>query len=138
LFSHPEKVFKIIFYYVWDKKILDAINLFLCFFRNTNYDRKTRDNSCNDSDTYKMPCNMCREMITGIMVTANTVKLVTTELKGLFDEWCPQIEKEMLDFIKEKGTIEIDGLAEKFSLSEGNIKYLLSRLAVKNLIDCKA
>jgi predicted transcriptional regulator len=72
------------------------------------------------------------------MVTANTVKLVTTELKGLFDEWCPQIEKEMLDFIKEKGTIEIDGLAEKFSLSEGNIKYLLSRLAVKNLIDCKA
>jgi DeoR/GlpR family transcriptional regulator of sugar metabolism len=56
----------------------------------------------------------------------------------LFDEWCQQIEKELLDFIKEKKSIKVDEMAERFSLSEESIKYLLSRLANKNLIDYKA
>jgi transcriptional regulator CtsR len=86
----------------------------------------------------KMPWEICCDMMTGIKETANTAKFATTELRGLFDEWCQQIEKEMLDFIKEKGTIKVDELAEKFSLSEESVKYLLSRLAAKNMIDYKA
>lgn len=86
----------------------------------------------------KMPWDMCCEMMTGIRETANTAKFATSELRGLFDEWCQQIEKEVLDFIKEKGMIKIDEIAEKFSLSEDSIRYLLSRLAGKNLIDYKA
>jgi predicted transcriptional regulator len=89
-------------------------------------------------DKVKMPWDMCCDMMTGIRETANTAKFATTELRGLFDEWCQQIEKELLDFIKEKGAIKIDEIAEKFSLSEESIKYLLSRLANKNLIDYKA
>jgi hypothetical protein len=85
----------------------------------------------------KMPWDMCSEMMTGIRETANTAKFATSELRGLFDEWCQQIEKELLDFIKEKGSIKIPEMAEKFSLSEESIKYLLSRLANKNLIDYK-
>jgi predicted transcriptional regulator len=90
------------------------------------------------SETGKMPWDMCCEMMTGMKETANTAKFATTELRGLFDEWCQQIEKELLDFIKEKNSIEIAEIAEKFSLSEESIKYLLSRLANKNLIDYKA
>jgi transcriptional regulator CtsR len=90
-----------------------------------------------EKGTEKMPWDMCCEMMTGIKETANTAKFATSELRGLFDEWCQQVEKEMLDFIKEKGTIKIDELAEKFSLSEESINYLLSRLAAKNLIDYK-
>jgi len=86
----------------------------------------------------KMPWEMCCDMMTGIRETANTAKFATTELRGLFDEWCQQIEKELLDFIKEKGSIKIDEIAEKFSLSEESVRYLLSRLANKNLIDYKA
>jgi transcriptional regulator CtsR len=86
----------------------------------------------------KMPWDMCGEMMAGIKETANTAKFATSELRGLFDEWCQQIEKEMLDFIKEKGEIRVDELAEKFSLSIESIKYLLGRLAAKNLIDYKA
>ncbi len=86
----------------------------------------------------KMPWDMCCEMMTGIKETANSAKFATSELRGLFDEWCQQIEKELLDFIKEKGSIKIDEMAEKFSLSEESVKYLLSRLANKNLIDYKA
>lgn len=89
-------------------------------------------------DKGKMPWDMCSEMMTGIKETANTAKFATSELRGLFDEWCQQIEKEMLDFIKEKGSIKVAEIAEKFSLSEESIKYLLNRLANKNLIDYKA
>jgi len=88
-------------------------------------------------DKGKMPWDMCCEMMTGMKETANTAKFATSELRGLFDEWCQQIEKELLDFIKEKGSIKISEMAEKFSLSEESIKYLLSRLANKNLIDYK-
>ncbi len=86
----------------------------------------------------KMPWDMCCEMMSGIKETANTAKFATSELRGLFDEWCQQIEKELLDFIKEKKTININELAEKFSLTEESIKYLLGRLAAKNLIDYEA
>lgn len=86
----------------------------------------------------KMPWEKCWEMMTGIRETANSAKFATSELRGLFDEWCQQIEKEILDFIKEKGEIKVDELAEKFGLSEESIKYLLSRLAARNLIDYKA
>jgi hypothetical protein len=88
-------------------------------------------------DKGKMPWDMCCEMMTGMKETANTAKFATSELRGLFDEWCQQIEKELLDFIKENGSIKIPEMAEKFSLSEESIKYLLSRLANKNLIDYK-
>jgi hypothetical protein len=88
-------------------------------------------------DNGKMPWDMCCEMMTGMKETANTAKFATSELRGLFDEWCQQIEKELLDFIKEKGSIKIHEMADKFCLSEESIKYLLSRLANKNLIDYK-
>ena len=87
--------------------------------------------------TSKMPWDMCCEMMSGMKETANTAKFATSELRGLFDDWCQQIEKELLDLIKEKKSIKIDELAEKFSLSEESIKYLLNRLANKNLIDFK-
>ena len=89
-------------------------------------------------DKGKMPWDMCSEMMTGIKETANTAKFATSELRGLFDEWCQQIERELLDFIKEKGSVKVAEISEKFSLSEESIKYLLSRLANKNLIDYKA
>lgn len=88
-------------------------------------------------ETRKMPWDMCCEMMTGMKETANTAKFATPELRGLFEEWCQQIEKEILDFIKEKKSIKVDEMAEKFNLSGESIKYLLSRLANKNLIDYK-
>jgi hypothetical protein len=91
----------------------------------------------NGDDNGKMPWDMCCEIMTGMKETANTAKFATSELRGLFDEWCQQIEKELLNFIKENGSIRIPEMAENFGLSEESIKYLLSRLANKNLIDYK-
>jgi hypothetical protein len=93
--------------------------------------------SSESGEENKMPWDMCKDMMSGIKETANTAKFATGELRGLFDEWCQQIEKEILIFIKEKMSINIDELTEKFSLSEESIKYMLARLAKKNLIDFK-
>jgi hypothetical protein len=98
---------------------------------------KKGENHEKGGEKSKMPWDMCSEMMTGIRETANAAKFATPELRGLFDEWCQQIEKELLDFVKEKGAIKVDEMAEKFSLSEESIRYLLSRLANKNLIDYK-
>jgi hypothetical protein len=98
---------------------------------------KKSGNNEKSNEGSKMPWDMCSEMMTGMKETASTAKFATPELRGLFDDWCQQIEKEMLDFIKEKKSIKVDEMAEKFSLSEESIKYLLGRLANKNLIDYK-
>ncbi len=94
-------------------------------------------NSKGMTEEGKMPWDMCREMMSGIKETANTARFATSELRGLFDEWCQQIETEILAFIKERKTIDVAELSSKFSLSEESIKYLLNKLANKNLIDFK-
>jgi len=94
-------------------------------------------NTGEKAEESKMPWDMCKDMMSGIKETANTAKFATSELRGLFDEWCQQVEKEILNFIKEKNSINIEELSEKFALTEESIKYLLNRLASKNLIDYK-
>jgi predicted transcriptional regulator len=60
------------------------------------------------------------------------------EKRDLFDDWCAQIEKEILELITETKSINIDEMTRKFNLSGESIKYLLSRLANRNLIDFKS
>lgn len=96
--------------------------------------RKSRKEEKGDA---KMPWDYCREMMSGFTETANTAQFATPELRGLFNEWCEQIENEILNFVKDKNSIKIDELVTKFSLSAESIKYLLGRLAGKNLIDYK-
>jgi hypothetical protein len=98
--------------------------------KKANSNEKSGENS-------KMPWDMCGEMMTGMKETASSAKFATPELRGLFDDWCQQIEKEILDLVKEKKSININELAEKFNLSEESIRFLLNRLANKNLIDYK-
>jgi predicted transcriptional regulator len=98
---------------------------------------KKSGHSKKGAENSKMPWDMCCDMMTGVKETANTAKFATDELRGLFDEWCQQIENEILDHIKETESIKIDVLADKFSLSEESIRYLLNRLANKNLINYK-
>jgi len=99
--------------------------------------KKSPGHSSKGAGSSKMPWDMCCDMMTGVKETANTAKFATEELRGLFDEWCQQIEKEILDHIKETKSIKIDELADKFSLSEESIRYMLNRLANQNLIDYK-
>ena len=91
----------------------------------------------NEKGEGKMPWDNCMEMMTGFKETASAAKFATPELRNLFNEWCSQIEKELLDFIKETGSIKTEAICDKFSLTEESVKYLLNRLASKGLIDYK-
>ena len=85
----------------------------------------------------KSPMDCCGEMMANFSETANSAKFATPELRGLFNEWCQQIENEILAFVKETNSIDVNKIMEKFSLSEESTRYLLNRLASKNLIDYK-
>jgi hypothetical protein len=83
----------------------------------------------------KMPWDMCKEMMAGFQETASSAKFATPELRGLFNEWCEQIESEILEFVQKAGEIRLDALSEAFKLSGESIKYLLNRLTSRGLID---
>ncbi|OFY56554.1 MAG: hypothetical protein A2Y87_09775 [Bacteroidetes bacterium RBG_13_46_8] len=85
----------------------------------------------------KSPMDCCGEMMSGFSETANSARFATPELRGLFNEWCQQIENEILAFIKETNSIDVNKIMEKISLSEESTRYILNRLASKNLIDYK-
>jgi len=83
----------------------------------------------------KMPWDMCREMMVGFQETASTAKFATPELRGLFNEWCEQIESEIIEFAKKEEKIKVEDLSKEFKLSEESIKFLLNRLASRGVIN---
>jgi hypothetical protein len=90
-----------------------------------------------DKENKKMPWDMCGEMMTNFTETANSAKYANSELRGLFEEWCNQIETELLSYLKESGGINIEAISQKLNLSPESVKYLLNKLALKGLIDYK-
>jgi hypothetical protein len=90
-----------------------------------------------DKENKKMPWDMCGEMMTNFTETANSAKYANSELRSLFEEWCTQIETELLSYLKESGGINLEAISQKFNLSPESVKYLLNRLASKGLIDYK-
>jgi hypothetical protein len=83
---------------------------------------------------HKMPWDMCQEMMTGFQETASTAKFATPELRGLFNEWCEQVESEIIEYVEKEGKINVTDLSATLKLTEESIKYLLNRLASKGLI----
>ncbi len=82
----------------------------------------------------KMPWDMCKEMISGLSETASSARFATAELRGLFDEWCAQVESEILELIKKESKVDAEVIAKKLNLTEESVRYLLTRLASKGLI----
>lgn len=76
-----------------------------------------------------------KEMMAGFQETARSAKFATPELRGLFNEWCEQIESEVLKFVQKAGEIRVEALSEEFKLSGESIKYLLNRLISRGLIN---
>lgn len=88
----------------------------------------------NKGKDKKMPWDMCKEMMTGISETASSAKFATAELRGLFEEWCTQVQTEILESIKKDKKVDVKAIATEFNLSDESTRYLLGRLASKNLI----
>lgn len=70
----------------------------------------------------------CAEMMENMNKTSENESYSTDELMDLFKDWCSHVEDEIVDFIKESGTIDEGEIAEKFNLSKESVTHLLKNL----------
>lgn len=80
------------------------------------------------------PWDMCRDMVSSMHQIHRVATLATPEVQGLFEDWIEQIEKELLDFLKDKETLDVKEIAEHFKISKDSAYYFLTRLAQKGKI----
>jgi hypothetical protein len=81
-----------------------------------------------------MPWDMCKDMISSIRQSHKIATMATPEVQGLFEDWVEQIEKEILDYLKEKDSIDIKDLAGRFKISKDSAYFFLTKLAQKDKI----
>ncbi len=74
------------------------------------------------------PVEMCRRMTESVEATAEIAGLATPEVRALFEDWASEVEKEILNVIKEEGQISPLSIAEKFKISEDSALYFISKL----------
>jgi hypothetical protein len=91
----------------------------------------------NTDDNGFNPMNMCKEMMSNIRQSSKIATLSTPEVQGLFEDWVEQIENEIINFIKEKETYNIEEIAKNFKISKESAYYFLTRLAQKGKINIK-
>lgn len=80
------------------------------------------------------PMSMCHKMMSNISHSNDLATFATPEIRGLFEEWVQQLDKEVLDFVKETKATNPDQLAAHLKLSKESAIYLLSRLAQKGSV----
>jgi hypothetical protein len=86
---------------------------------------------------FNNPMEMCMRMMQNMRETKETARFATPELRLLFDEWCQQIEAEILKEIEQSKKIEPAELSAKLKLTQESVKFLLSNMARSGKIDFK-
>lgn len=83
------------------------------------------------------PMEMCKEMMSNIRLSGKIATLSTPEVQGLFEDWVEQIENEIIEFIKDKDSYNVEEIAKNFKISKESAYYFLTRLAQKGKINIK-
>lgn len=86
----------------------------------------------------EMCINMCKQMTQSIERTSEMAAYATPELRGLFDAWLEEVEKEAMNYIQEKGAVSAQTLAEKLSISRQSAIFIIARLAKSGKVEAKA
>ncbi len=81
---------------------------------------------------------MSKEVLSAVSHSFELATYSTPELRGLFNDWVGVIEREILDYIKEKRKVDPDEIAEHFRLERGSIFFILGKLARENKIKMQA
>ncbi len=84
-----------------------------------------------------MPMEMCKDMMSSLHQSHRVANLATPEVQGLFEDWVEQIEQEMVDYLKNKDSVEVHEVANHFKISKESTYYFLTRLAQKEKIKLK-
>ncbi len=84
------------------------------------------------------PMDMSKEVLSAVSQSSELATYSTPELRGLFNDWVGAIEREILDFIKDKGKVDPDEIAAHFRLERGSVIFVLSKLAKEEKIKMQA
>ncbi|MDP2156581.1 MAG: hypothetical protein Q8K68_02585 [Nitrospirota bacterium] len=84
------------------------------------------------------PMEMSKEVLSAVSQSFELATYSTPELRGLFNDWVGVIEKEILDYIKERRKVDPDEIAEHFRLERGSIIFILGKLAREKKITMQA
>ena len=81
------------------------------------------------------PQEMCEKMTASVEKTAKLAGQANDEVQMLFEEWAEQVEKELLDLLKniqeDNNDFDAAEAAESLKVSEDTVLFFLSRL-IKN------
>jgi DNA-binding NarL/FixJ family response regulator len=73
------------------------------------------------------PMEMCQNMVRAVSDTAKMAGHATPEVQALFEEWSNQVEKEILDILK-NGVVSTPEIAKSMNISEDSVSFFLSKL----------
>jgi hypothetical protein len=91
---------------------------------------------CTDSGVN--PIEMSKEVITAISHSYELASYSTPELRGLFDDWLNEIEKEILAFLKDRNRVDYNEIAQHFRLKHESVIFILGKLAREGKINMQA
>ncbi len=84
------------------------------------------------------PVEMSKEVISAISHSYELATYSTPELRGLFNDWLGEIEREILEFLSDRDTVDPDEVAQRFRLERESVIFILTKLAREGKINIQA
>lgn len=84
------------------------------------------------------PVEMSKEVISAVSHSYELATYSTPELRGLFNDWMSEIEKEIVVFLTDRGKVDPDEVASYFKLNRESVLFILGRLARERKIKMQA
>lgn len=84
------------------------------------------------------PVEMSKEVISAVSYSYELATYSTPELRGLFNDWMSEIEKEIVVFLTDREKVDPDEVASYFKLNRESVLFILGRLAREGKIKMQA
>ncbi len=84
------------------------------------------------------PVEMSKEVISAISHSYELATYSTPELRGLFNDWLGEIEREVIEFLADRNKVDPDEVAGHFRLERESVIFILSKLAREGKINLQA
>ncbi len=84
------------------------------------------------------PMEMSKEVLSAVSHSYELATYSTPEIRELFNDWMGEIEREILEFLKDRDTVDPDEAAAHFRLRRESIIFILGKLAREGKIKMQA
>lgn len=84
------------------------------------------------------PVEMSKEVISAISHSYELATYSTPELRGLFNDWLGEIEREVMEFLMDRNRVDPDDVAQHFRLERESVIFILGKLAREGKISIQA